>query len=390
MQITEKRHTFAKKKRRQQTMKVLILSTYEHSGGAAVAAGRLLHALQKNGIDAKMLCRKNISWWKGKPQSWTSIMERAFIWASNGFSMKNLWATDTGLFGQDITRTKEYQEADVIHLHWINQGFISLKAIRRFVKDKKKIVWTMHDEWNALGLYHFDIQQKDSCLDRLVRKNKQKLYDVCDIQFVTCSEWLRREVMASPIMERQNVASIPNPIDTSIFKPQPHTNKRRVLFVAQDINNPRKGMRYLDEAATILNGNAADKVEIIALGREIPYISDVKEMANLYASVDAFVLPSLSDNLPNTIMEAMACGTPCVGFDVGGIPEMIDHKVNGYVARYKDSQDLAEGIRYVLDGKNHARLSQACIEKVRRCYSEEAVAEKYIKVYDTQECCLVV
>lgn len=365
-------------------MKVLILSTYEHSGGAAIAAGRLLHALQKNGIDAKMLCRKNISWWKGKPQSWTSIIERAYIWAINGFSMKDLWAADTGLFGQDITKTQEYREADVIHLHWINQGFISLKAIRRFVKDRKKIVWTMHDEWNALGLFHLDIQQKDSYLDRLVRKKKQELYDVCDIHFVTCSEWLRREVMASQIMERQNITTIPNPIDTSIFKPQSHTNKRRVLFVAQDINNPRKGMRYLDEAAISLNKNAADKVEIIALGRDIPYISNLKEMANLYASVDVFVLPSLSDNLPNTIMEAMACGTPCVGFDVGGIPEMIDHKVNGYVARYKDSQDLAEGIKYVLDEKNHDRLSQACIEKVRHCYSEEAVAEKYIDVYEKQ------
>ncbi len=365
-------------------MKVLLLSTYRNSGGAAIAAGRLLQALRRNGVDAKMLCRKNLSWWQGKPQSWTSIMERALIWAMNGFSMKGLWATDTGLFGQDITKTREYREADVIHLHWVNQGFISLKAIRRFIKDGKKIVWTMHDAWNAMGAYHLEIQQKDSFLDRLVRRNKQKLYEVSDIQFVTCSEWLKREVMASPIMDGQNVAAIPNPLDTSIFQPQPHADKRRVLFVAQDVNNPMKGMKYLDEAATILNGNATDKVQIIALGRDIPYISDIKEMASLYASVDAFVLPSLSENLPNTIMEAMACGTPCVGFDVGGIPEMIDHKVNGYVARYKDSQDLAEGIRYVLDGKNHARLSQACIEKVRHCYSEEAVAEKYINVYEKQ------
>ena len=103
-------------------MKVLILSTYEHTGGAAIAAERLLQALQRNGVEAKMLCRRNLSWWKGKPQSWTSIIERAVIWAANGFSKRNLWATDTALIGQDITRTKEYQEADVIHLHWINQG----------------------------------------------------------------------------------------------------------------------------------------------------------------------------------------------------------------------------------------------------------------------------
>ena len=103
-------------------------------------------------------------------------------------------------------------------------------------------------------------------------------------------------------------------------------------------------------------------------------------MAELYASVDAFVTPSLRDNLPNTIMEAMACGTPCVGFNVGGIPEMIDHRVNGYVARYKDAADLADGIRYVLD--NREELGRNAREKVMREYSEETVAKKYIEVYN--------
>lgn len=362
-------------------MKVLILSTYEHTGGAAIAAVRLLHALQRNGIEAKMLCRSNLSWWKGKPQSWTSIIERAVIWAANGFSKRNLWATDIALFGQDITRTKEYQEADVIHLHWVNQGFISLSAVKRFMEDGKKIVWTMHDAWNAMGIYHLKLQQKEGFLERIVRKRKEQLYHSGHIHFVTCSQWLKGEAMTSPLMADQNVTTIPNPLDTSIFQPQPHPNRRRVLFVAQNVNNPMKGMRYLDEAARIINQDSADKVEIIALGRDIPYISDIKEMAELYASVDAFVLPSLSENLPNTIMEAMACGTPCVGFNVGGIPEMIDHKANGYVAQYKDAKDLANGIKYVLDNSNHERLCKACIKKVKTCYSEESVARRYIEIY---------
>ena len=104
-------------------------------------------------------------------------------------------------------------------------------------------------------------------------------------------------------------------------------------------------------------------------------------MVNLYNSVDAFVLPSLSENLPNTIMEAMACGVPCVGFDVGGIPEMIDHKENGFLARYKNVDDLAEGIRYVLSPDNHERLSRQAREKVMQCYSEENVAKKYVEIY---------
>jgi glycosyltransferase involved in cell wall biosynthesis len=160
-----------------------------------------------------------------------------------------------------------------------------------------------------------------------------------------------------------------------------------VLFVAQFVNNPMKGMQYLDEAAKIINEDSTEfgRVEIVALGRDIPYISDTREMAKLYASMDAFVLPSLSENLPNTIMEAMACGTPCVGFRVGGIPEMIDHLENGYLANYKDSKDLAKGILYVLDEANHERLAGNARKKIINCYGEKAVAERYIKIYANEQ-----
>lgn len=357
-------------------MKVLILSTYKKAGGAAIAAARLLDALNRNGVEASMLCRKNLSWWKGKPQSWSSILERGVIWVANGFSKKNLWATDIALFGQDITHTKEYREADVIHLHWINQGFISLSAIERFVRDGKRVVWTMHDAWNAMGAYHLKIQQQNDFLEHKMAERKKRLYSSIQIQFVTCSQWLRDEAMSSELMSGQNITAIPNPLDTNLFKPQPHTNRRRVLFVAQDVNNKMKGIQYLNEAAAML-----PDVEILALGRDIPYIKDTVKMAELYASVDAFVLPSLSENLPNTIMEAMSCGTPCVGFKVGGIPEMIDHKINGYLAKYKDSQDLAEGIKYVLDNANHDKLATAARQKIIDCYSEKAVTEMYKSVY---------
>ena len=375
-------------------MKVLILSTFQSSGGAAIAATRLMHALQQNGVEVSMLCRKNISFGPAglRKQSWTSIFERAFIWMCNGFSTRNLWATDIALLGQDITNTREYREADVIHLHWVNQGFISLASIQKMLDDGKKVVWTMHDAWNSMGAYHLKIQQKEDYLERSTRKRKQRLYAGSRIQFVTCSQWLRNEALTSPLMAGQRVVAIPNPLDTSIFKPEPHPNRRRVLFVAQFVNNPMKGMQYLDEAAQIINDKVAkfghleaDRVEIIALGRDIPYISDTREMARLYASVDAFVLPSLSENLPNTIMEAMACGTPCVGFRVGGIPEMIDHLENGYLANYKDSEDLAKGILYVLDEKNHQRLAENARQKIIQCYGEEAVAQRYIEVYGNEQ-----
>lgn len=358
-------------------MKVLILSTYERTGGAAIAASRLLHALRANGVEANMLCRRNITWGpqRMRKQSWTSIVERGVIWVMNGFSKKDMWATDIALIGQDITRTKEYQEADVVHLHWVNQGFLSLSIIEKIVNSGKRVVWTMHDAWNAMGAYHLAIQRKDTYIERWTWKRKARLYEQGNISFVTCSKWLRNDAENSLLMKMLPVNNIPNPIDTSVFRPVSHADTKRVLFVAQKVDNPMKGMQYLMEAATMLEG-----IEILALGRDIPYINNEEEMARLYASVDAFVLPSLSENLPNTIMEAMACGTPCVGFDVGGIPEMINHKENGYVARYKDAADLAEGIRYVLD--NRDELGRNAREKVLREYSEEIVAKKYIEVYN--------
>ena len=370
-------------------MKVLILSTFQSSGGAAIAANRLMHALQQNGVEVSILCRTNIAFGPAglRKQSWTSIFERAFIWMCNGFSTRNLWATDIALFGQNITSKREYKEADVIHLHWVNQGFISLASIQKMLDDGKKVVWTMHDAWNSMGAYHLKIQQKDDYLERSTRKRKQALYAGGRIQFVTCSQWLRNEALVSPLMAEQRVVAIPNPLDTSIFKPEPHSNHRRVLFVAQFVNNPMKGMQYLDEAAKIINEDSTEfgRVEIVALGRDIPYISDTREMAKLYASMDAFVLPSLSENLPNTIMEAMACGTPCVGFRVGGIPEMIDHLENGYLANYKDSKDLAKGILYVLDEANHERLAGNARKKIINCYGEKTVAERYIKIYANEQ-----
>ena len=380
-------------------MKVLILSTYEKAGGAAIAASRLLQALRHNGVEATMLCRKNIhvpafihkicpAYAKQlEKQSWTSILERVVIWVLNGFSKKDLWATDIALFGQDITKTKEYQDADVIHLHWVNQGFLSLSQIRQFIKDGKKVVWTMHDEWPLSYITHYG-DEPLTLLARIIRYQKKKLLRLQNITFVTCSKWLKSVSESKPLAKEQTIKSIPNCIDSTMFKPLDKMecrkkfglpiDKKIVLFVAQNVNDERKGIKYLNEATALLD----ESVMMVAPGREIPYINNVNDMVMLYVAADVFVTPSLQDNLPNTIMEAMACGTPCVGFDVGGIPEMIDHKENGYLARFKSSQELAEGIRYVLNPENHERLSKAAREKVMQQYSEKSVAQKYVAVYE--------
>ncbi len=112
------------------------------------------------------------------------------------------------------------------------------------------------------------------------------------------------------------------------------------------------------------------------------FVSNEHQLVNIYNAVDIFVTPSLEENLPNTIMEAMACGIPCVGFNVGGIPEMIDHLHNGYVAQYKSSEDFANGIYWTLTEPDYPSLSEQACRKAISHYSENVVAKKYIDLYN--------
>ena len=138
-----------------------------------------------------------------------------------------------------------------------------------------------------------------------------------------------------------------------------------------------------DTVVAILGGHSEDVVKLLPFkAYPLGYVNDTRRIVDVYRAVDLFVLPSLSENLPNTIMEAMACGVPSVGFKVGGIPEMIDHRRNGYVANYCDADDLACGIHWALFEADRQALAEACVRKVMSSYSQNAVAMKYIEVYN--------
>lgn len=404
-------------------MKVLILSTFRKEGGAAIAAQRLMHALNASGVETTMLSRHSLPlpFWKKRWGGIPSVMERLRIWLANGMSRHNLFAIDTACCGEDVTRTAAFKEADVIHLHWINQGFISLKTLRKILRSGKKIVWTMHDQWPLAGICHHSddcIRHQTECrrCPLLIRGGerdmanrtflrKRKVYAEGKITFVACSKWLAEKTQKSALSYGHKVLSIPNPIDINLFRPMDKLAARRelglredavlVLFGCQKVTNKMKGLDYLMQAmkelqgigVVLVGGNSTEvtallpeDIEVTPLGQ----VSDMETMAKIYAAVDAFVTPSLQENLPNTIMEAMACGTPCVGFNVGGIPEMIDHHENGYVADFKNAKSLAEGIRYVTTKDNAERLGKNAREKVIRCYGEESVAERYRKLYEEQ------
>jgi glycosyltransferase involved in cell wall biosynthesis len=161
----------------------------------------------------------------------------------------------------------------------------------------------------------------------------------------------------------------------------------------------RKGIDYLVEACRILASTQPDfckNLGVVILGKEseiyetlfpfpifsMGYVNNEKDLTDIYNAVDLYVTPSLQDNLPNTIMEAMACGVPCVGFNVGGIPEMIDHLHNGYVADYKSAEDFANGIHWALSEGEYQSLSEEACRKVSTSYSESTIAKRYIEVYN--------
>lgn len=414
-------------------MRVLIVNTSENKGGAAVAAHRLTEALINNGVSARMLVMEKESdhifvsqtgSWLGK--SWSFLFERFVIWAHNFFSRKNLFAVSIANTGVDITGTREFKEADVIHLHWINQGFLSLKCIRKILESGKPVVWTMHDMWPATAICHLTLECRnfenhchhcgylangggENDLSAKVWKRKVRLLEGKKVSFVACSRWLADEARKSALLAGQYVTSIPNPIDIRVFKPGDMqagrknnglpAGKRIILFVSQRATNEYKGMSYLADACrmladrypemkkntaiAILGGHSEEVVPLLPFDAiPLGYVSDTRKIVELYRAADVFVLPSLSENLPNTIMEAMACGVPCIGFRVGGIPEMIEHGKNGYVANYRDAEDLAAGIRWVLDEADADELRANAVHKVHTCYSQASVALKYIEVYN--------
>lgn len=413
-------------------MRVLLVNTSERTGGAAIAANRLCEALGNNGVKAKMLVSRKetglitVTEPHNRLQYKLNFLrERLTILAANKFRRHRLFEVDAANCGIDITGLKEFRQADIIHLHWVNQGFISLAGIAKIVKSGKPVVWTMHDMWPFTGICHYTRsceQYKDECgncpilygrgapndLSHRVFVKKLRLLGNARIAYVGCSDWLANCARESRLLEGKRILSIPNPINTKLYQPDSKTEARKALKLPQDkklllfaafrVTNKIKGIDYLCEAIRMLvekNPALGNEIAIVAVGKEsealagalpvdvypMGYITNEHRMIKTYNACDLFLIPTLQDNLPNTIMESMACGVPCIGFDIGGLPQMIDHLENGYIARYKDSADFARGIEWALSQTDTRALGEKARTKVMASFSETAVAKLYTKLY---------
>jgi glycosyltransferase involved in cell wall biosynthesis len=417
-------------------MKVVLLNTYQTFGGAAVAAGRLHRALLRQGIGSKLLVQELMQPEFGvvplsnnmlahQTARFRFIMERlAFLPYEKDKSVR--FQFSPAVTGSNLTFNSLIREADIIHLHWINFGFQSVENLGNLLSLDKPVVWTMHDMWPFTGGCHHsgtceNYQGQCGNCEPLLRspspddlsyrvwKRKAEAYVQGHLTPVACSDWLAGRARKSGLFRSLPVESIPNPLNTNLFSPTEKTrarqqlklptDKKLILFAATKVGATGKGFAYFREALHQLRGQLQnpDEVELLIFGAgdkgllaELPFqyhylgsLSDAEKISLAYSAANVFVIPSLAENLPNTIMESMACGTPVVGFDVGGIPEMIQHQHNGYLADYLSVEDLAEGMRWTLEASHtdYQTLTQNARQYAVDHYSQDVIAERYIALY---------
>ncbi|CAN5194763.1 glycosyltransferase family 4 protein [soil metagenome] len=406
-------------------MKVLIVNSSDLEGGAARAAHRLYTGLRSSGIDAEMLVLQkksndsNIIGPQGKLSKAFSFLRPSL----DKIPLKKYpertktpfspaWVPFSG-----IAKIINNSDVDIVHLHWINAGMIRIEEI---AKIKKPIVWSLHDMWAFTGGCHYDEEcgkYKSKCgkcpvlnssiendLSRKVFLRKKKAYKDLNITLVGLSNWLANCAINSSLFDRSQVVNIPNPIDTELFKPinkdfsrealRLPNMKKLVLFGAMNAtSDPRKGFKELTGA---LQKAKSDDIELMILGADKPK-DDIKynfpvhylgrkyddlSLKIIYSAADVMVLPSIQENLSNAIMESMSCGTPVTAFDIGGNSDLIDDKVNGYLAKAYSIKDLSDGILWCLKGeKNSLELSKQARGKVISSFEQSIISKKYVSLY---------
>ena len=415
------------------------------SGGAFVAAQRLNDAL--NGLDGISSEHWVFDGGEGDFHLWANTWIKK-KWAFGLHALEKLdflrfeadksirFAFSHGRTGINVSNWQAVKDADIIHLHWINKGFVSLNGLEDLLGLGKKIVWTCHDMWPFTGgCYHprgcdnftrecgncqYMKQPGQSDLSSQVFQTKKSVFSKAGgrLQFVTPSAWLKNQADKSGIVKdligigdagvMPEIKVIPNPIDTDYFKPldlklvNSLENAPFVLmFAAANLGNPAKGFA---EFRSICNGLVElgfDDIMALVVGEnrlangdlglncpvtELGFISDAKQMRDAYWQADVYVTTSHEENLPTTIMESLSCGVPVAAFAVGGIPEMIspsgDHQT-GWLAEKLDVKSLIQGIAsYIeMEASKRVKLQEASRNAAVVNYGSVSIAQRYLSLY---------
>ncbi|MBK9532206.1 MAG: glycosyltransferase [Chitinophagaceae bacterium] len=310
-------------------------------------------------------------------------------------SIKEWGSFSYPVLGSNVAKLEEVKNADFIYIHWALKGLLNFRSIKQVAGLNKPVIIFLHDMWNITGGCHHSFTcekyktegcnncpvfpgDKKNDLSAKEFKKKLRVYaKFNNLYFVSPSRWLYDCAKASLLTKDKPVFYIPNILDNTLFKPADKTAAKQLLnieagetvlaFGAISVNSPYKGWTYLQKALELLKQDEPLKnISVLIFGSEynkeiadsIPfktrfmgYLKDEYSTALVYNAADVFIAPSLAEAFGYVVMEALSCGTPVVGFNVGGIPDLISHKENGYLAKYKDANDVSEGIKFCLQHK---------------------------------------
>lgn len=410
-------------------MKVAFISTFESAGGAARSAHSLYRQLNQMDVDCRMLVQYK--------QSNDSRVIAPTGWISHGagFIRPYLDALPVLFYRSrlsppwslawlpnNVPSMVSKISPEIIHLHGIGHGFLSLDEIAHL---NKPIIWTLHDSWAFTGGCHlpggcerfFDRcgycpqlnARHESDLSRWGWCRKTAIWPQLDVTFVTPSHWLAGRAASSSLLGSKKIEVIPNGIDTTRFTPcdrgvakaalgLPHDEYVVLYGAAAFTTDDNKGFHLIQEALKLVIARKTKKKMTLVLFGDTNYketefqgisvrsygsVSSEDQLVTIYGAADIFVLPSLQENLPNTVMEAMSCGTPCIAFDVGGVGDLISHGENGYLAKACSQHELAEGIMWMLsDPDRRAVMGHRARQTIESGFAIKRVAERYRTLYE--------
>lgn len=410
-------------------LKILVIGTTDNQGGAARVGWDVGHELSRLGHDIRYIVgykksTHNYVYELSKPglTKWFDENTR-YNATSLVRHFRSYLLSNTLDFGasEEILNHPWYKSADIVHLHNLHGNFFQFKTLKKIDREKK-VVWTLHDMWAVTGKCAYTEDQSnwsdgyhkcETLLSyppalwdntRYMWEKKKSLYkQLSNTTIVSPSDWLSQIVKQSILKHLPRVV-IHNGVDQSVFSlhakatlrsklalPQ---NKKIIAFVAQGGQSDlRKGWQYVqtiidkykgDESLHFLAIGDGKAVENLPNITTVPFISDKKTLAMYYSASDLLLFTSLAENCPLVLLEAMSCGLPVVSFDVGGVPELVLHKQNGYIAKYKDVEDLANGVKWILglDDKDREKICKANRARVEKNFTTKIMVDKYEKLFN--------
>lgn len=397
-------------------MKVLIINTKLDEGGAAKIALKI-HKYINNSLNIESIYAY------GRGKKLKNDLYFRFSYKLEVY-LHVILSRITGISGigtyfstKRILKYIKENNVDLIHIHNIHGYYIDLMFLNKIQQLNIPVVWTLHDGWILTGrcaylgeckkwekgcksceymnLYpkaYFDASKFMWYLKRKYLANK-------NVILVSPSKWLYKNIKKS--YNRNNVMIIPNGIDINLFKPYNKnlirkklnlpTGKNIILFIAADLSDIRKGASYFFEA---VNNIKDENLIVLTVGKtyrnnikfnfniiELGYIYNEKKLAMIYSASDIFCITSLEENFPTTVLESMACGTPVVGFNTGGIPEQILPDC-GVVVEKCNIKDLSDNIKNLISNKDRInKMGDNARKKVVEYYSLDKMCNKYIDLY---------